>query len=486
MPSVLVVADAIVDHNGEYVGDSLVIEDGVIVAIGYGVSREYAAEYRVKGYIMPGFIDAHLHLSGLGLSFYGVDLRGTRSIREFKERLSRASGPIAYGRGWDQEFFLEKRYPTRRDLDSVIGDKPAVTVRVCGHAAVANTVALSLTKPWEVYPDLVDRDKGLLLEDAVGYVVEKLLESVDVEPLVEKAASELRNHGIVGASSMACGRREAEALAGLDRRGALSIRVACYAPPNELEAVAEALRGSHRASLVGVKLFADGSLGARTARLSSDYADDPGNRGRLLLDSRRIAGIAEKTLAKGLRVAVHAIGDEALDEVIEAYSEVGPRGSGRVEHASVARDEQVRMLASLGVYVVVQPHFRVTDWWVGERLGDRVHLVYRFKTMLEAGVKLALSTDAPVEPHDPVETFKAAVGRCIQVSCRPEESLSPSEVIRLYTVEASRASGGPVAALGVLEKGAPAELSWSPSDPLDRNWEGPLRILALHSEAYKD
>ncbi len=475
MPSILVRARGVIDHHGDLVGDSLLVEDGVIR--GVGRAPGYVTESRLDGYILPGFVDAHLHVKGLGTSLYGADLRGARSPEEVARRLATVEGPLAIGRGWDQEAFEEPVLPDRRLLDKYVPDRPAVAIRVCGHMAVLNTRALEAVEPWRLYPDHVDRERGVLFEDAVYYAVNKLLDMLDNRELVKLGLEALHSAGIVGASSMACSDSEIKALYSLARGSRLPVRVACYA--NRENYRMHLGLEAPRFKVVGVKLFSDGSFGARTAALRSDYEDDKGNRGRLLLASRDIAEIGGPVLRAGYRVAIHAIGDRALDEVIEAYDILSPGPRGRVEHASMAWDGQVEELARLGVYVVVQPRFRVSDWWLGQRLGDRARLAYRFRTMLSRGVRLALSTDAPVEDHRPWNTILAAVGDCGGRQCGVGEDLGVRDAIRLYTVEAARASGGPVAVLGRVEPGAPGELSWSPGDPRERGWRGPVRPLDL-------
>lgn len=478
MASVILSGDAVINEYGEVVGEYLVVEEGRIARVGRGSPPPGAT--RLGGYLFPAFVDAHAHPASLGLALWGVDLRGSRSPEEVARRLALARGPVAYGRGWDQELFEDPgRLPERRILDASVPDRPAVAVRVCGHMASANTMALQIVRPWERFPEFVDRERGILVEDAVYYTLERLLASINVEPLVSAALDKLASVGVGGASAMACTGREAAALSALERRGSLRLRVACYPSPEELDRVrAELGGGTSMVSLVGVKLFADGSLGARTARLREDYHDSPGVRGRLLLDSKSIAGWALKASSSGLRLAVHAIGDEALDHVIEGYGSAGSVEGFRVEHVSLAHDSQIEALASLGVYAVVQPHFRVSDWWIDKRLGpSRLRLAYRFASLAMAGVPLALSTDTPVEPPEPWETLAAAQGLCEQPSCRPEESLSPREAFTAYTRTAAEASGGPVALIGRLEAGAQASIAWSPSNPLEPGWRGPARLV---------
>ncbi len=475
MPSILIRSRGVIDHHGDLIGDSLLVEDGVVR--GLGKAPGYVTEIRLDGYILPGFVDAHLHVKGLGTSLYGADLRWARSPEEVAERLAAVKGPLAVGRGWDQEAFENPKLPDRRLLDKYVPDRPAVAIRVCGHLAVLNTRALEEVEPWRLYPSHVDRESGILVEDAVYYAVNKLLDKLDNKELVKLGLESLHSAGVVGASSMACSDSEIKSLYSIARSSGLPVRIACYA--NKENYKSHLGLEAPRFKVVGVKLFSDGSFGARTAALRDDYEDDSGNRGRLLLTSRDIAEIGSYALKAGYRIAVHAIGDRALDEVIEAYNRISPGAKGRVEHASMAWDSQVEELASLGVYVVVQPRFRVSDWWLAQRLGGRVGLAYRFKTMLDRGVRLALSTDAPVEDHRPWSTMLAAIGDCGARRCGIGEDLSPRDAIRLYTIEAARASGGPVAALGRIEPGAPGELAWSPGDPRERGWKGPVRPLDL-------
>ena len=468
MPATLYRGLGVIDHNGDLIGDSLLVEDGVIRGF---TRRGYSSEKRVEGYILPGFIDAHLHVKGIGVSIYGVDLRGSRDGWEVAQRLSRSTGRIAIGRGWNQEEFTRPGLPVRKLLDKAVPDRPAVAIRVCGHMATVNTAALDYTRPWTLYPDQVDRENGVLVEDAVYYVVNKLLELLDEVELVRLGLESLVNAGIRGVSSMACSPGEVEALKEIYSRGGPGIRVSCYASRQSMKYLGLSVGGF---SVVGVKLFADGSLGARTAALRSDYEDDPGNRGRLLMTWRDIVDTAGEVLRRGYRVAIHAIGDRALDEVIEAYRRLEPGEAARVEHASIAWDSQIKELAGLGVYVVIQPGFRQSDWWIGKRLGSRAGLAYRFRKLLDSGARMAISTDAPVEDYRPWVNYGYAVGDC---SCSVGEDLSRREALRLYTVEAARASGGPVSVLGRIEPGAPSMLSWSPGNPLSDGWRGPLRPL---------
>ncbi|MCE4619505.1 MAG: amidohydrolase [Desulfurococcales archaeon] len=473
MPTLVLKAEGIVNEYLEPIGDSILVEDGRVKSV--NPKAGYATEKQYQGLIAPAIVDAHLHITWIGLALQGADLQGSKTPEDVARKLAGAQGPIAYGRGWDQENFIVRgAMPTRKLLDQYVPDRPAVAVRVCGHLAVANTLALHASQIHSRYPGLVDVEEGIVREDAVYHLVEALLEKVDASLLVAKALEYIKSHGVLGVSSMSCPVSEAAALARIQEAGRLHSRISCYPRPEDLDRALQILGREGKAAVVGIKDFADGSLGARTAYLSMDYSDDPGNRGMRLLDAKTIIKRAGPVLRKGLRVAIHAIGDAALDDVVEAYETLSPGPNGRIEHASIVRPGQEKRLAGIGVHVVVQPHFRVSDWWITDRLGQqRLTWAYPFRRLADSGARLAFSTDSPVEPIDPAKTFRAALSQCSQPSCLPSEALTPEEAFLAYTRSAAEASGGPVAELGRVEQGSPACFTILAGDP---RREG-LRIL---------
>jgi predicted amidohydrolase YtcJ len=481
LKTTLITGLAVVNELGDVIGDSILVENGLIKGIGpkSRFTGSYGVEYRFDGYILPPIIDAHLHVKSLGLNAIGIDLRGVQSIVELKEVLKSSKAPLIYGRGWDQELLRESRWPTRWDLDDVVRDRPVVLVRICGHAAVLNSRALELTRPWELYPNYTLMESGaptgIVFEDAVIYVLNKLLEVTDIRGLVLKALEWLSRSGIAGASSMSCSDDELKALESIAlEAGALPVKISCYPDYVRRDYVKGGVKGW--VEIAGFKLYSDGSLGARTAYLREPYSDEPSVRGMLLADRRAIGAAMVEASRRGLKLAVHAIGDGALDEVLEAAKATEARRF-RVEHASIAWDDQIDLLRDLSAYVVVQPRFRVSDWWVDKRLGSRVKIVYRFKSMVSRGVKIALSSDAPVEPFDPNETIRAAMSICGQPACFKEEALDMKEILLAYTKVAAEASGGALSNSGVLEKGYNADLTVSRLNPLWDNAIEPLEVV---------
>ncbi|MEM4762474.1 MAG: amidohydrolase [Desulfurococcaceae archaeon] len=385
--------------------------------------------------VLPGFIDAHLHLDSLGLSLVTLDLRGVKSIDELKKKLKLYSESSSFkwiiGRGWDQELFIDKRYPTKLDLDEVVKDRPVILIRTCGHVAVLNTVALELTglaayDKKEVEKDTCGNPTGLIYEEAVQIASRKFMESITINELTEllkKAQYYLISHGITTVGFVSCSLKSLKALLEMWVRGELKIRVRLYVNPfdNELNLV-ELLRsiglkrgfGDEYLKIMGLKLFADGSLGARTAWLTQPYEDDQSTNGYPAFEPDNLRKISKLSDELGLQLAIHAIGDKAIETVLSIYRELKniKHLRHRIEHVSVLRDDELEEFSKLGAVAVVQPHFVISDWWADRRLGSkRIRWLYRFRSMIDNGIPVAFSTDAPVEPVNPWETIYAAVTR---------------------------------------------------------------------------
>ncbi len=437
----------------------------------------------LKGVAMPGFVDAHAHLDGVGFSSYAVDLRGCRSVEELKERIRKALGRFGgrwvYGRGWDQELFSEGRWPTRWDLDEVCGDRLCVAIRVCGHAGVVNSRVLEELKLVERFgdsPNLVRDSRGVptgvVLEDALGFVREALWsDAEEVRKWIEAGIRKCLELGVTGVAWVSCSIPSIAILPQVLKHFDNPPRISIYAEPRYLEVFSGLGRVAvaPRARVVGIKLFADGSLGARTAWLSEPYSDDPSTSGRPVASLEELERLCRAARSRGLDVAIHAIGDRALDvalRLVEAYGV-------RIEHASVVRNDQLAHMSKLLPRVSIQPHFVVTDWWVRKRLGERVSWVYRFRELAEVA-RLGVSTDAPVEPLNPWETVFAAT----HVS-PPGKRIGVEEALKLYT-EGS-ASISHLEKCGRLEPGYLADFVVLDRDPLEVEGEELRRIRVLET-----
>jgi len=436
--------------------------EALVVAPGKGVVCE-GSEHKCRGLhpsrtldlggriVVPGLRDAHTHLLSTALSRRTLDLRGVSSVEELKEAVRRAAleiGPGGWvvGRGWDQDKMVERRYPTRHDLDEAAPENPVLLVRVCGHAAVANTRALEKLgllsgEPEELRGMVVREDgepTGLLVEDAVSWAMEKIPRPgrATLKELLRKVIAEYLRYGVTAVHSMSVDLEELLLIRELELEGELKLRYEAYVKPELLGSIPEELRHLVR----GVKAFADGSFGARTAALRERYSDFPGS-GTLLMRAEEIAELARVASLQGLELAVHAIGDRAVEEVLRAAEML--HGWIRVEHASLTPPDLLELFSQLRPAVAVQPHFILSDTWIVERLGERARWVYAFKSLARTGSTLMGSSDSPVEPLNPWLGVYAAVHRG-----EPEglpvagytggEKLSLREAVGLYAQPASR------------------------------------------------
>jgi predicted amidohydrolase YtcJ len=461
--------------------DGMVVEEGRVAYLGPHPEERAGSGAKVvevgEGVVLPGFTDSHAHLASLGLALRTLDLRGVRSIKELKRRVAErvkelGPGEWVVGRGWDQELFEEGRWPTRWDLDEAAPKNPVLLVRVCGHAAVANTLALSLAGITDFTPDppggsiekVGGKVTGVLKEAAVQSIL-SAAQKGSADELVREAEKAMLSSGVTCVHAMSVTSEELEALRSLARSGKLKLRVRAYLDPEAPEPKPE---NWGTLKVVGLKVIADGSFGARTAALREPYSDDPGNAGVLLADRGALSRLLEKAGKAGLQLAVHAIGDKALEEVLAAAKASGARP--RVEHASLAPPDLLDELAELGLWVSAQPRFVVSDWWIVSRLGrERARWAYPFRSFLERGIGLSFSSDAPVEPCNPFEGVYAAVTRgslegleIAELTAR--EALTPAEAIRCYTETAPKLLGE---RLGRLSVGYPADFAIVDREPLN-------------------
>ena len=451
----------------ECVAEAMAIKNGAILALG---SEEDVRKFYGPGThvidlegraVLPGLSDSHVHGLALGRSLGWADLSDAISISELIERLrERLKALKAHewlvGFGWDHERFLERRLPTRRDLDLISTERPIVLFRKCWHLCVVNSAVLGLIEPEEMEELLskglvstepgTGEPSGVLLEDALD-VVKRLMPEPsreDVLEAVRRAIGEALSKGLTCLHWIAERPEELAIIMALRARGELKIRLYLLFPVWMLEhLLALGLRtgfGDPWVRIGAVKLILDGSLGARTAYLREPYADAPGERGRLLYRAGELKDIALKAHEAGLQLAIHAIGDGAIELGLKALSEL-PGGPSpmrhRIEHASVLDPGLINEMARLGVVASVQPRFVVSDFWVDERLGvSRARWVYPFRSLLRAGVVLAAGSDAPIEPIDPFEGIRAATGE----AQREEERISLWDALRAYTLGAAYAS----------------------------------------------
>lgn len=442
--------------------------------------------------VVPGFIDSHLHLMNLGVGLRNLQLFDVASLGELKRVVKEraqatAPGEWIEGRGWDQDFFAEKRYPTRKDLDEAAGQAPVCLVRGCGHIAVVSSKALEIAGVTRDTPDppggVIDRDlygdpTGVLRESA-QWLVRRHVPQPSQAFLEESAREAMRYLLKRGITSVHPNDGQAgyPGTADLYRKAheqGLPLRIYWDLPYDLMAEVAETpLRsgdGDDYFRIGAVKLFADGSLGGRTAALEEPYSDDPSTSGILVTPENELKEEVYAAHALGMQVAIHAIGDRATRVALEAVSEARsklPRSSPRhrLVHVQILSPSLITEMRRVGVVADVQPKFLTTDMrWAQERVGgQRMRSSYSWHTMLKAGLTLAGGSDCPVEPADPLWGIYAAVTRKDmdgkpKGAFYPNERITVEEAVRMFTM------GGAYAAFqedqkGTLEPGKLADFA---------------------------
>jgi len=448
--------------------EAVYIKNGKIVFVGRNDDvisqlRHGAKVIDLQGLtVLPGFIDSHIHLMGLALARLWVNLKGVKSIGELKEVLKRnvnerPKGSWILGRGWDHEKFEEKRYPTRLDLDEVSEEHFIVIVRVCGHLCVVNTRALELFLRESCLIENEDLAKGIIK----GEMIEKLFELVppptleEIRESMKEVLRELAKVGITTVHSMSVTGEEIKILEQLRSEGSLPLRVRVYvrkALLDELEKLGiQRGFGDDLLRIMGIKIIADGSLGARSAALESPYSDNPTNSGLLYISYNELVKILNKCKKSNLQPSIHAIGDRAvrlvLDAIQRAYGSQVHKHRPRLEHGSLMPRELIEKMSELkGLIISIQPSFVISDFWAVSRVGEnRVKNLYPFNSLLKSGVKVTIGSDSPVEVFDPMYQLYAITtrGRYEGIETYKftrEEVVKVNEAVKMYTVNGAYAT----------------------------------------------
>lgn len=463
-------ATAVYCRNGlvQAVGDVAQLED----LMQEGDSRFDCGELT----LVPGFIDSHCHFLSMGLNALRVDLVGVREraalIMALRERAEETrEGEWVVGVDFDETRWEgDRTLPTREVLDTLVSDRhPVVARRICGHIAVANSMALERIGPeWTE----VDRGTGLLLEE----VVLRLSEVVGVTEeeagmavaLATRRAQELGVTSVVDMGDL----RTLRTYRDLDLRGLLRVRVFCKVQARDLadlqrDDVPPGDLDSHL-YLAGVKAFLDGSLGARTAALGEPYADDPGhpdNRGMLLFEGPALDALVREAESYGLQLSLHAIGDRAVGMALDAIERAGRPGNPlrhRIEHLEYATPEQLDRMKELRVVASMQPNFIVQ--WSGpggmneQRLGRRrARAAEALRDVWSRGIPLAFGSDNM--PFGPLYGLHGAVHHPVE-----EQQLPPMVALRAYTAGSAWAINAETW-LGTIERGKVADMALLDTDP---------------------
>jgi predicted amidohydrolase YtcJ len=444
-------------------------------------------------FVMPGFNDAHLHLATAGFLELNVDMKGVKTLDEFRERLrakaeKAAPGEWILGGGWDETLWPVKTPPTRFDLDEVAGGHPVFLSRVDGHSAVANARALQLAsitlasrdpKGGKIERDASSQPNGLLRDTAM-----KLVQDVIPAPThdarrqaIESALGELARWGITSAQwsvttpDAPSTWEDFQVLQEIEKAGKLTARVSAWLPFDDTLDQLEEKRKSHVAgdamvSTGMLKAFLDGSLGSHSAALLEPYADDPKNSGLLRYDQAKLDGMAKERMLAGFQLGFHGIGDKAVQMALDAFAvaekeakakKIKAANGGedyrpRIEHAQVTTPMQILKFKDLKVVASMQPAHLISDMaWAEARLGPkRAAYSYAWAEFLKKGVPLAFGSDYPFDQLSPFRGLYAATTRKSEngkQEYHPEQKITIDQAIAAYT------TGSAFAEFGEKDKG---------------------------------
>lgn len=420
--------------------EAVAVKDGKIVATGPSAELQetYAAKETIdlqRKFLYPGFIDAHAHFFGYGLDLRKANLAGTESwedvlhhLSDFAKDLNPKPGEWIIGRGWDQNDWEVKEYPTKEKLDQLFPNNPVILTRVDGHAAIVNQLALdksgvtALTKLVGGEVILKDRKPtGVLIDNAVDLVSANIPPATD-QQIKEGLIAAQKNCFAVGLTTIDdCGLSYENVLQieKANQSGELKMRL--YVMLSDVKNNYDAIfkRGmikTDRLNVRSFKVYADGALGSRGACLLQPYADKPGHLGFLLSNPEHFDSVAAVIYNNGFQMCTHAIGDSGNRTILNVYGKYLKKRNDlrwRIEHAQVVNEHDFSLFGMYSIVPSVQPTHATSDmYWADKRLGtQRVKGAYAYNDLLKQNEWLPLGTDFPVEDIDPLKTFYAAVFR---------------------------------------------------------------------------
>lgn len=465
------------ENEGDAV-EAVYTESGFIKAVGtyerlyHDFYDKIDNEVNLKGKTMlPGLVDSHMHIIGHGEKLLHLDLSQMKSPEEIKEALlnrtaNLSEGEWLIGEGWNENQWDNPEIISKKELDEICPDNPMMLTRVCRHALLANTKAMDMSYINDQTPDpqggIIVRDEngdttGLFLDTAQELIKQAMpdVSQEFLQQLIKIAVDDLLAKGLVGGHSedlnyyggfLKTYNAFLNAINGNEKKFKAHLLVHHEVMEDMINQNLGYLNGTEYIELGAVKIFSDGALGGRTAWLTQEYTDDPDNYGVAIHNSDYLEKIVLSARAHGLPIAVHAIGDQAVDEITKLIKKY-PLQNGardRIIHGQILNDFSLKMLQDLPVAVDIQPAFVSSDFpWAVDRLGeDRIKLAYAWKTMLDSGVLCAGSSDAPIEDANPLQGIQAAMLRKSYYDgevYQPEERLSLFESVRLYTVGSASA-----------------------------------------------
>jgi len=423
-------------------------------------------------FVMPGFNDAHVHLSSGGFEKMNVNLVGSASLQDMQHRIGlkvnrAAAGEWIVGEGWDHTLWASQGLPTRQDIDLMTNGHPAIFVRVDGHIAVASTAALQAAgvtgKTQAPQGGKIDLDAngeptGILREGAQQLVFVKVPSPTAAQrrEAAELALANAARWGITSAQDNSAW-EDFLVYAQLERDGKLTLRISEWLNFGDPVSVLTEHRAHHSSDDLMLhtsmlKGFMDGSLGSRTAALLAPYSHEASNSGLPQYEQAPLDKMAIERADAGFQLGFHAIGDRAAQMALDAFAvaQASPKAHAapgstsprdfrfRIEHDQVIAPSQFAQYKKLGIIASVQPSHLLTDLnWAEERIGpERAKTSYPWRQFLDNGVPLAFGTDYPVEPITPFRGIYSAVTRKNEAGTKeyyPEQKLTITQALAAYT-----------------------------------------------------
>ena len=443
-------------------------------------------------FVTPGLVDAHVHFQHFAISLQNIDLEGTATRQAALDRVAafareHPGGGWLRGRGWVQDAWPDRAFPTAADLDTIIPDRPVYLSHKSGHAAWVNSLALNIAQVNEttadppggqIQRDAAGRPTGVLFEDAMDLVARHIPRyTVDeIAAAMRRAQAYCWSVGLTGLHDFD-GRDCFLALQRLHEAGELGLRVVKNVPVYRLDsALGVGLRsgfGDDWLRIGSVKIFADGALGSKTAAMIAPYEGESGNVGIVVTDKEEMLEKARQASAGGLSLTVHAIGDRANHDVLDVYELLrkeeatrdGPHLRHRIEHVQILHPGDLNRLAALDIIASMQPVHATSDMEMADRYwGDRARYSYAWRTMWDSGALVVFGSDSPVERIDPLPGIHAAVTRRRadgfpgEDGWRPQERLTLDETLHAFT-QAAAITSGQAKSQGSISPGKLADLT---------------------------